>query len=210
MKYSKWKFLFPPRPEYAIASAMLRYYEGRGWLAQYKKNGTNTLLGISPKKEIIAMTRRGEPHKAWQVTEHIKKELARLFPEPKWFVICAELLHNKNATIKDTIYIFDVLVWNGDFLFDSTFLERQELLDKRLITNVEAQSHYVCDTEGKVWYAKRFEKGFRKMFASIRDARIDEGLVIKDPKGRLRSCRTATDNASWQVKCRHPSKHYQF
>jgi len=210
MKYNDFKFLFPPRPEHAVATALLKFYERRGWLAQFKKNGTNSPVWISPKKEIISMTRHNEQHKAWKMTEHLKEELAQLFPEKKWFMLCAELLHNKNATVKNTLYIYDVLVWKGEFLFDTTFLERQQILDERLITNVEAQSHYVCDSGGKIWYAKRFNKDFKALFLSIRDPKLDEGLVLKDPEGRLRSCRSATDNSSWQVKCRHPGKHYQF
>ena len=210
MKYTKWQYLFPPRPENAIASAMLNYYEKRGWVAQYKKNGTNTIIGISPNKEFHAMTRHATEHKAWQLTPHIKAELARLFPEKKWFVLCAEIMHSKTPSIKDTIYIHDCLVWKGEFLLDSLFIDRQKLLDERLITNVEAHSHYVCDSEGKIWYAKRFEARFKDIFLSIKNPKIDEGLVLKDPNGKLRSCRGASDNSAWQVKCRHESKGYAF
>lgn len=210
MKYNSWNFLYPPRPENAIASAMLNYYEKRGWVAQYKKNGTNTIIGISPNKEFYAMTRHATEHKAWQLTSYIKEELTRLFPEKKWFVLCAEVMHNKTPTIKDTIYIHDMLVWKGEFLLNSLFIDRQKLLDTKLITNVEAHSHYVCDREGKIWYAKRFEKGFKEIFLAIRDPKIDEGLVLKDPNGKLRSCRTASENSGWQVKCRHESKNYAF
>lgn len=210
MLYDKWKYLYPPRPDYAIASAMLAYYEKQGWLAQYKKNGTNTIIGISPDKTFHAMNRHAAEHKAWQLTEHIKTELVRLFPEKKWFVLCAEIMHSKTPTIKDTIYIHDMLVWHSEFLLDSLFIERQKLLDERLITNVESHSHYVCDSDGKIWYAKRFDSGFKELFMAIRNATIDEGLVLKDPNGKLRSCRTQSENSGWQVKCRHEHKNYQF
>lgn len=210
IKYSNWAYLYPPRPEFAIASAMLNYYEKRGWTAQFKKNGTNTIIGISPKKEFFAMNRHGEDHKAWQLTDHIKTELARLFPEKKWFVICAEIMHSKTPAIKDTIYIYDLLVWRSKFLLDSTFMERQKLLDSKLKTDVETPTHYVCDKEGKVWYAKLFTKGFKELFLSIKDTKVDEGLVLKDPNGKLQSCRTMTENTGWQVKCRHKHKNYAF
>jgi len=210
MKYNQFKFLFPPRPENAIPAAMLNFYEGRGWMAQYKKNGTNTIIAISPEKEFTAMTRHNAEHKAWALTDHIKQELVRLFPEPEWYVLCAEVMHSKTPNIKDTIYIHDMLVWMSEFMINSTFIERAKLLDSKLITNVEAQSHYVCDSEGKIWYAKRFTEGFLAMFKAIRDVKVDEGLVLKDPDGQLRACRTATENSSWQVKCRHSAKGYAF
>ena len=141
MKYNQFKFLFPPRPENAIPAAMLNFYEGRGWMAQYKKNGTNTIIAISPEKEFTAMTRHNAEHKAWALTDHIKQELVRLFPEPEWYVLCAEVMHSKTPNIKDTIYIHDMLVWMSEFMINSTFIERAKLLDSKLITNVEAQSH---------------------------------------------------------------------
>jgi ATP-dependent DNA ligase len=156
------------------------------------------------------MTRHGEFHKAWALTEHIKQEMSKIFKENKWFVLCAELMHSKGPTIKDTLYIHDMLVWRSEFLMGSTFLERQLILDDRLITNVEGQSHYVCDSENKIWYAKRFEKGFKAIFDSIKNIKILEGLVLKDPDGKLRSCRTPTENSYWQVKCRHKNKSYSF
>ena len=212
MKYTRWQFLFPPRPDAAIPSAMLAFYEKKGWSAQYKKNGTNTIIGISPEKEFTAMTRHKTEHKAWQLTGHIKKELTRLFPEAEWFVLCAEIMHSKTPTIKDTIYIHDCLVWQGEFLLNSTFAERCKLLDDRMIPNSvsESESHYVCDTEGKIWFAKRFTKKFKEIFQAIKNVKIDEGLVLKDPEGKLRACSRPDDNSGWQVKCRHQAKGYAF
>ena len=212
MKYDKWKFLYMPRPDNAIASAMLNYYEKRGWLAQYKKNGTATIIGISPEKEFHVWNRHKELHKTWQLTPYLKKELIRLFPEKKWFVLCAEILHLKTPHIKDTLFIHDMLVWQGEFLLGSTFISRQKLLDERLVTKDETDSHYICDTkgEGKIWYAKRFDKNFKEIFLSINDAKTDEGLVLKDPDGTLKLCMKPTDNSDWQVKCRHSTKGYAF
>jgi hypothetical protein len=210
MKYTDFKFLYPPRPETAVVTAMLSYFEKQGWVAQYKKNGTCTIVGIAPNKDVILMNRHGESHKAWFITEHLKGELARLFPENKWFLLVAEIMHSKGPTIKDTLFVHDMLVWKSDMLLDSTFKERQDILDNRLITNVEGHSHYVLDDKNKLWYAKRFDKDFKKIFNSIRDPKIDEGLVLKDPEGKLRNCLTPTDNSYWMVKCRHKSKGYAF
>lgn len=209
MKYQTPNFLFPPRPETAIAPTMLTYFETEmKYWAQFKKNGTGTTIAISPDKTFTIWTRHGEPHKAWQLTPHIKDVLADHFPEKEWFYLCVELMHNKTPTIKDTIYIHDMLVWFSEFLLGSTFLTRQDLLDARLKTNVETPTHYVLDP--KVWYAKHFEKNFKELFTSIKDTKIDEGMVLKDPNGKLSLCFTETANRSWQVKCRHPNKSYNF
>lgn len=209
MLYDDWKFLYPPRPESAIHPKLLTYYEGRGWLAQCKKNGTNTLLGIAPDGTVYTRTRHDTEHKAWTLTPHIEKFLQGLLPRGQWYVLCAELLHSKTKTIKDTIFIHDVLVWESQFLVGSTFAERQLLL-KPWQTNVEGWSHFVLDSENKVWLAKTFDKNFTALFEAIRDPSTDEGLVLKDPTGKLKMCLSETDNASWSVKCRYPTKTYNY
>ena len=210
--YNRWVYKYPPRPDNAIPPEMLQFYERKGWVGQFKKNGTCSIIGISPEKDFIAMNRHHENHKTWGLNDYLKAELIRLFPEEVWYVLVAEILHLKTTDIKNTIYIFDMLVWQSEFLFDSTFISRQEILDGRLITKAEEKTHYVCDPEGKgkIWYAKRFEKGFLNLWMSIEDPKVDEGLVLKNPEGKLRSCRGAKDNSSWQVKCRKKHKNYSF
>jgi len=210
MKYQAFKYLFPPRPESAISPDTLSFYENRGWVSQFKKNGTNTIIAISPEKEFIAMNRHKEMHKAWNLTDYIKTELIKLFPDTGWVVLVAEIMHSKTKTIKDTIFVHDLLVFESEFLLDSTFTDRQKILDERLKTNVEMETHYVCDKENKIWFAKLFSSDFEKLFWDIEDPTIDEGLVIKNPQGKLKDCNKPTSNASWQVKCRHTCKKYNF
>lgn len=212
--YDKFSYLWPPRPENAIPPELLNFYEAKGWCAQYKKNGTCGLIFISPEKDVTSMNRHKEDHRTWDLNTYLKMELIKRFPEPKWYVLVCEILHLKTPTIKDTIYVFDVLVWQGVFLFDSTFLERAALLDERLITKKvkEENSHYILDPEGngKIWYAKRFFGNLFNMWMAISDIKIDEGLVLKNPDGKLGGCMRAKDNSNWQVKCRKAHKNYSF
>jgi hypothetical protein len=210
MEYNSFQFLYPPRPENAIAPHLIGFYEGRGWVAQYKKNGTNTLLAIAPDKTIITKTRQGEDHKAWTMPESLAKSLVELFPEPVWYVLCAELMHSKTPTIKDSLYIHDCLVWQSQFLIGSTFLSRQMLLEERLKTNVETKSHYVADSGGKLWFAKLLRSNFSFAFLDIKDVSIDEGLVLKDPHAKLSLCMTPKANSAWSVKVRHATKNYMY
>lgn len=211
-EYTEFKYHWPPRPDNAIPPELLNFYERKGWWGQFKKNGTCSIIAISPEKEFTAMNRHNSTHKTWSLNDYLKTELIKLFPEKVWYVLVAEILHLKTAEIKNTIYIFDMLVWKSEFLFDSTFAARQEILDKRLVTKVEEKTHYVCDHEGKgkIWYAKRFEGGFFDLWMGIEDPKVDEGLVLKNPEGKLKSCRAAKDNTSWQVKCRKKHKNYAF
>ena len=63
------KFWYPPRPEKAIAPSLIKFYEGRGWIAQIKKNGTCSTANVDDHGNVTFFTRHGEAHKAWIPTE---------------------------------------------------------------------------------------------------------------------------------------------
>ena len=91
MDYSEYMYLYPPRPEEALPRAMLSNFEKRGWYAQVKKNGTNTVI-FSKGDQVIFKTRHQDDHKAWSPNaEHIKFFRGR----EDWTVYTAELLHSK-------------------------------------------------------------------------------------------------------------------
>lgn len=209
MNYKEWKYLYPPRPEFVITSDMLPMYEARGWYHQYKKNGTCTTVTIDPKGNVKFMSRHATAHKAWRCPEWLSLAIAQYFPRKVWTMAVAELLHSKTPTIKDTLYFHDIIVAHSMHLIGSTFEERQAILDGYLpMEGAEAQSHWVL--QAGIWRAKNIPTGHADAFLGIRNASIDEGLVLKDPKGKLRWCNKADANNSWQVKCRYPTKNYQF
>ena len=127
MKYSKYTYLYPPRPEKAIPPGLLAAYEDKGWVGQYKKNGTCNVTFVSPEKEITVMTRHDAKHKAWAPTEASNKFFKEL-PGDGWYVFVSELLHSKTPTIKDTHYIFDILVYDGEHLSGMSFINRMDIL----------------------------------------------------------------------------------
>jgi hypothetical protein len=209
-KYESFEYLYPPRPDNAIAIDFIDWYEKNGYVAQFKKNGTCTIIAISPEKEFKTMNRHNADHKAWDLTDYIKQELVRLYPEKCWIVLVAEIMHSKTKTIKDTIFVHDILVFANNYLTGVTFEDRQKILEAHMIPIAEAPTHFICDVEGKVWFAKCFKGNFKDLFWGIKDINIDEGLVLKDPKAKLIACYKASSNSSWQVKVRHASKKYLF
>jgi len=208
-EYKAWKYLYPPRPEHVVTSDLLRLYEGRGWVAQYKKNGTCVTVTIAPEGKVTVCDRRGGVLKSWQCTARLKDILRAQVPAQRWTMLVAELMHSKTPTIKDTLYIRDIIVYQDTHLIGTTFTERQLILDALFPREgAESYSHWQL-TEG-VWRAKVLTSGFEALFLSIKQPKIDEGLVLFDPNGKLKWCVKPTSNESWQVKCRHPTKNYQF
>lgn len=205
MRFEEWQYLWPPRPENAVARGLLGYYENQGWLAQVKMNGTCSVLAVAPdRKTIKAMSRHKDEHKLWAPGPQTAKPFQSL-PGDGWYVFVAELMHSKVPGIRDINYINDILVADGEYLVGTTFAQRQEMLEKlfKVHTLKKTVSHYVIDAH--TWLARNYEDDFSELFASLKDAE-HEGLVLKDPFAKLAMCTRQGSNTAWQVKCRMPEK----
>lgn len=209
MRYDGFQYLWPPRPEKAIPPALLPAMERKGWVAQAKKNGTCSIIAVSPAGEITAMNRHNEDHKLWSPTP-ASSAIFKNLPGKGWYVFEAELLHSKvSGGPRDTNFIHDILVADGQSLAGTTFLARQAMLRQLFLEGGEAEtaSHYVLDDH--TWLAKNVVGGFKAFFAAL-DKPEDEGLVLKKPDAPLLPCVRASANSGWQIKCRRPHANYRF
>lgn len=186
-------FLYPPRPEEAIAPGVIASYERKGWIAQVKRNGTCSVASVDKNGETKFYTRHGDAHKAWKPTEEART-FFRLFPDS---VFVFELLHSKGGGVRDTLYIFDVIKYLGQDLVGKTLKERYSILSG------------IASISPRISVAKCFDRDLTGLYGSLRDP-LDEGIVLKDPHAPLRSCFRPGLNSSWQVKCRVPTKNVGF
>lgn len=186
-------FLYPPRPERAISPTLIKHFEKQGWIGQLKKNGTCQVISIDDEGHVDFKTRHNEDNKAWTPTD----EAVRYFQKFPNSVFVAELLHNKHESVKNTLYIFDVLCYNGKSLVGTTLPERFEILNR------------VVPMSKNLVIAKNFNKDLTGLYQSLSDP-IDEGIVLKDPTARLRDPLRKTANSGWQVKCRKGTKNFTF
>lgn len=197
MRYEEYLFLYPPRPEQIIMSGMLGVFEKRRFVAQIKKNGTGSILAVSPKKELYFKTRVGEDHRAWTPTDEIISVFYGL--PPRWFYFCFELLHSKTKDIKNTIFIHDILVYGSKYLLGSTYKDRYSLYHQ-LFPIVERTGQFDIVNDN-VLLANNYDIGFEYLFDSLKNTE-DEGLVLKNPNAELQICSKEGSNSNWQVKCR--------
>lgn len=206
MAYLDYRPLWVPRPEVKIAPTMLAFYENRGWWAQTKKNGTCTLI-YARRNEAIFKTRHPDvnngDHRLWKP----EGDHNAFFADRKdWNVYCAELLHSKVAGgPKNELYIFDILVSDGEELTGTTFADRQVILHDRFTGRDEGDQVRIAP---RITMAKCFDDAFAKRFQHLKPE--DEGLVLKDPNAVLKPCFKIDSNSAWQVKCRVPHKNYSF
>jgi hypothetical protein len=206
--YETFRFLYPPRPKRVILESQLAQFEAAGFWAQVKKEGTHNVLAISPDRTVIAMQRRGVPHKLWTPREHTVAPFLGL--PGGWYVFSSELLHTKlsgTQVPRDTNYIHDILVADSQTLYGMSFQDRQALLAR--LFNAPQQpvsasgSHWLLD--GHTWLAQNHHRGFTRLYQGLTRPE-DEGLVLKRPNAVLAPCVTASANVSWLYKIRRPKK----
>jgi hypothetical protein len=208
MIFNAFQYLWPPRPKKAIPPNLLKYYEDQKWIAQYKKNGTCTVLYIDPNKKMIVKTRHNTEHKAWHPSKEFAEQFSAL-PGEGWYVFAGELLHNKTPLIKDTLYLFDALVDNGEYLIGTTLKERIARLHDIFPKQARSINRGYYVSMPKLWIAETIKSNFLKVYKNLTFSE-DEGLVLKDPNARLNLCSKADSNAAWQIKCRLPTKNHTF
>lgn len=208
MNYNRYEYLWPPRPEQAIPPSTIELYERNGWCAQVKKNGTCTVI-FTDGNQVIYKTRHNENHKAGSPKPEHDTVFKKFAKNGKWCVLEAELLHSKGVGIKDTFYVFDLLVLDGEHLVDIPFVSRIDKLYERVNEFVPTyfahKDHY--EVTDKIWLAMDFYSGFKEMYDNLTNPE-DEGLVFKNPNATLKACVTPSANSSWQVKCRKATKNY--
>lgn len=212
LAYDSYRYLYPPRPEQAVPRVMATRYEKEGWWAQYKLNGTCSIVAVSPEKQLVCMGRHGphDRHSAWAPTLASSRAFLNL-PGSGWYVFVAELMHSKVAGgPRDTLYVNDILVANGSYLVGTTFSERQGIIGQLFPQpkgHPNLLSHYAVTPN--CWIALNHWGNFVGLFDGINDP-CHEGLVFKNPRARLALCSRASSNVSWLAKLRKAHKNYSF
>jgi len=193
----------PPRATEAIPPSLLHMYQNMNWYCQVKKNGTYSVIRVHPDGTLIARTRRGEPHKAWDWTDGSRKAFTDL-PITGWTVICAELMHSKVPGIRDTHYIHDIMVLDGKYLIGEPYVARLTFLHRLFLRGKGPKvewDKWVLDPH--TWLTRNLRTNFRDTFDRLTKPE-DEGIVLKSPGGMLGS------REQWTVKCRRPKTNYNF
>src|SRR5690606_27494508 len=124
-------------------------------------------------------TRHGVRHKAWTPTT----DLTDFFGNFPGSTLVGELLHSRGPSVKNTIYVFDIIKHEGESLVGTTFRHRQEQIMPAI--------QKVASIRGNVWFAKNYTDvnfggtpGNPGLFESLHDP-LDEGVVVKNPDGVL-------------------------
>lgn len=173
-----------PKPDY------LNELEASGrFLAEQKFNGDNCYLFTDTME---FWNRHREQHRYTPPPE-VMDELQRL---PKGSCINLELMHYKTKTVKDTLMVHCIMIHKNKPLVGKTWGEARKILE-----DFQYGDHVKLS---RVW-----ESGFSDLYQQA-DGPIIEGLVLKDPKGKLVFSTTPIKDVNWMKKVRVSCKKYPF
>jgi len=206
-------YLWPPRPETAIApmSPQFQTMKSRpNFIAQLKMNGQRNVLYFSPDGDIQWWNRHGGHHQNYTPPTWLEEEIRSVVQfRGKWIVIDGELLHNKDKTIKNHLYWWDILVLDNDYLVGKTLAERQEMLSGTLRPPVSETTGVFRLSEHISVARNILPEMYDEMWQQTEVSYI-EGFVFKHLNAKLMPCVGKKNNSSWQVRCRKTHKGYAF
>jgi hypothetical protein len=174
----------PARDHLDLIDASHRY------IAEQKWNGDNCLIYTDG----MQLWNRHKALLQYRPIPEVTEELSHF---PPGCIINAELVHSKTKTVKNTLVCHCVMQWKGKLLNGSTWGDSRKILE-----DYPAWGKHV--TLSRVW-----DTGFWDLYQAA-DGAIIEGIVLKDPNGRLKFSVTPLADVSWMLKVRKACKKYQF
>ena len=207
--YPEYRYLYPPRPEIKIPHTALPTYESMGFLAQPKLNGSCAPLFLTGSSAKL-MNRHNQPF-ARELIDH--SHLTKLHKGSGALVLVGEFMNKskKNTMNKEfngVLVVFDILVYNGNYLTGTSVEERASMLLD--IYPTRPYDDYIDQISEKVYLVKSFTSGFTKVYQDIIKTDMYEGLVLKRKTALLESGYNEKNNTKWQLKCRKATKNYTF
>lgn len=223
--YNSFAYIYPPRPESTIGfDPSSPVY--RAWsrlpdaIAQLKLNGSRNVIFISPTDEIQFWGRHKQLHRSYTIPDFLKNKIRELpYPKGKWNVFDSELIHLKTPSVKDTVCLFDTLVYNGNYLIGESYRNRYKYIQEFNLPffPLGNKKGGIDEKIQGIFIAQNFpntewEKAFMSTGGNnrVQGGDIYEGLVLKRTGGTLAIGFQEKNNSSFMCRMRRPHKNFQF
>ena len=210
MKYKEYSYIYPPRPKNAIPINTIDKWDNNIMVGQPKMNGSNASI-YTDGSSIYVMNRHGQRLTNFNLN---KSEILNLHRGTGWIVLNGEYLNkSKNdetgKSFNHKFIIFDILVYNSEYLVGSTFQERINILDS-LYGTKNSEKEYLLSISENIYRVKSFYNGFSEIFNNLTKIDVIEGLVCKRKNARLELGTTENNNSKSQIKFRKQTRNYKF
>lgn len=192
--YPNRPVLLPPDPKSPLdpGREFIDSLEASGkYVAGKKFNGDNVL--INTDQPDVFWNRKKERLKRYKPIPEMVAELKKW---PASSLINAELMHLHGTLLKDTIIVHCIYVWKGHMLVGKTWQDSRDILE-----TMQSGTHVQIETI--------HSSGFWDLFQAA-DGKNVEGIVLKEPAGKLVISTMPIPDVPWMKKIRKPNKMYNF
>ena len=206
-------YIYPPRPATGVHvrfgdDAYKMWMEFEDAIGEFKLNGQRNGIYISPRDDIELWGRHGEQHRKYQPSLELLKAIRALpYPRGKWNVLDSELLHKKlrgadYPQFKHRVYMYDVLVWGGEYLLGETLKTRHGLLETLTDQVVNLQDETLQPQVFRSYWLKPSE--WAAAWKWVEKYPWNEGLVLKRTGhlSRLQVGSKEENNGGWSNRMR--------
>jgi len=219
------RYIFPPRAQTALPRGDYGIFSELGWIAQYKYNDTRCMIKYSNTKPTQLWNRHAEMMRTFAANDELQEQLTHIQEQlgPGYHLLDGGLLHQKHASIKNTIVIWDILVHNGQHLLGTTYQERYKIIEtlqqnkpylygeftigNQITPNVFIPQNHQHNTWDQCW--QEIDK-INEPFLKQNVGPVIEGLMFKDPNGILKPGFNEKNNGEWQVRSRITTGRHVF
>jgi hypothetical protein len=215
VKYTNFKYIYPCRPVNPISPDELDSCDDNSMISQLKLNGSNALI-FTNGESLAIMGRHKQILSNFRITESeiIENLYKPLNLNGNWIVLNAEYLNKSKKDENGEIFnhklvIFDILVYDSNYLIGKTFKERVDILD-RVYGKSSSDKDYLYSVSDNIYRVKSYDSGFKNIFDNYTEIDLIEGLVIKRKNSRLEAASGEKNNWRGQLKCRKPTKLYKY
>jgi len=213
MRYNNFSYIYPCRPKNAAPIQDIIKYDNGMMLCQPKYNGSNCTIftnGIETK----VFNRHKDKLTNFNLTN--EDIIQNIFKGEvgKWMVINGEYLNkNKNdergLPFNHKLIIFDILVYESDYLIGKSFADRVELLDN-LYGIDDSEKNYLFSVSNNIYRTKTYQTNFVDLYTNLSKIDMIEGLVLKRLNAKLELGITEDNNSKSQIKFRKKCANYLF
>jgi len=206
MNYNK--YIYPPRPSTKAPESYLSSLDARGYFGQPKLNGSCAEL-YTDGNLLDFMTRHKKPFSnKLLITD---EEFKSIHTGKGWIVLTGEYMNKSQKGPNRKVFngkfvIWDILVYEGKHLKNTTALERQVLLEKLYPTSYH--DGWIGKVTENIFRVHNIFNNFHEKWKELVKIDMYEGMVFKKETGKLELGFNANNNTSWQLKIRKPTKNY--
>ena len=213
MLYNRFSYVYPPRPKNAAPVQDIPKYDNGSMVFQPKFNGSNCSI-FTNGIEWRIHNRHNDRLTNFNLTP--EEMSANLFKgeRGKWSFINGEYLNKSKKdengeTFNHKLIIFDMPIFDGEYMLNSTFKERIDLMENIYGTQ-ECEKDYLYQISENIYLTKSYYAGYAALYNKLSKIDMVEGFVGKLLRGKLEMGTTENNNCRSQIKFRKKCTMYNF